>query len=172
LRRIAGVRVQVPVLRERREDIELLARELCGELHRDRRLPAAWIDRDALSVLESYTWPGNVPELKHVLEQALVEAQGSVIRREPLEHALRVQRGAASTPAAQAQACSVKDRIKRAWQDNLRGPVSAIRRQHLEDRQRRRTRPTYGAKNAPRDGRASRAQGASRRRRVTEKGEL
>jgi DNA-binding NtrC family response regulator len=120
LRRIAGVRVQVPVLRDRREDIELLARELCGELHRDRGLPAAWIDRDALSLLESYTWPGNVPELKHVLEQALVEAQGSVIRREPLEHALRVQRGSASTPEAQAVASSVKDRIQRTWQDNLR----------------------------------------------------
>ncbi len=120
LRRIAGVRLQVPALRERREDIELLARALCGELHRDRGLPAAWIDPDALSVLEAYAWPGNVPELKHVLEQALVEAQGTVIRREALEHALRVQRGAASTPAAQAVACSVKDRIQRTWQESLR----------------------------------------------------
>lgn len=120
LRRIAGVRLQVPGLRDRREDIELLARELCGELHRDRGLPAAWLDPDALSVLEAHAWPGNVPELKHVLEQALVEARGTVIRREALEHALRVQRGAASTPAAQAVVSSVKDRIKRAWQDNLR----------------------------------------------------
>ena len=120
LRRIAGVRLQVPALRDRREDIALLARELCGELHRDRGLPAAWLDPDALSVLEAYAWPGNVPELKHVLEQALVETQGAVIRREALEHALRVQRGAASTPAAQAVASSVKDRIQRAWQDNLR----------------------------------------------------
>jgi DNA-binding NtrC family response regulator len=120
LRRIAGVRLQVPALRDRREDIELLARELCGELHRDRGLPAAWIDPDALSVLERYAWPGNVPELKHVLEQVLVKAQGAVIRREALEHALRVQRGAASTPAAEAVACSVKDRIKRVWHDNLR----------------------------------------------------
>jgi two-component system response regulator GlrR len=120
LRRIAGVRLQVPALRDRRGDIELLARELCGELHRDRGLPAAWLHCDALSVLEAYTWQGNVLELKHVLEQVLVEAQGAVIRREALEHALRVQRGAASTPAAPAAAGSVKDRIKRAWQDSLR----------------------------------------------------
>lgn len=120
LRRIAGVRLQVPALRDRLEDIELLARELCGELHRDRGLPVAWIGPDALSVLEAYAWPGNVPELKHVLEQALVEAQGAIIHREGLEHALRVQRGAASTPAAQAVGSSVKDRINRAWQDNLR----------------------------------------------------
>jgi DNA-binding NtrC family response regulator len=120
LRRIAGVRVQVPALRNRGEDIQLLARELCGELHRDRGLPASWLDLDALSVLEAYTWPGNVPELKHVLEQVLVETQGAVIRREALEHALRVQQGAASTPAAQAVACTLKDRTKRAWQDSLR----------------------------------------------------
>jgi DNA-binding NtrC family response regulator len=120
LRRIAGVRLQVPALRDRREDIELLARELCRELHRDRGLPVAWVDPDALAALEAYAWPGNVPELKHVLEQALVEAQGTVIRREALEHALRVQRGAASTPTAQAVACSVKDRIQRTWQDSLR----------------------------------------------------
>jgi len=120
LRRITGVRLQVPALRDRRGDIGLLARELCGELHRDRGLPAAWVDPDALSVLEAHDWPGNVPELKHVLEQALVEAQGAVIWREALERALRVQRGAASTPAAEAVASSVKDRIKRAWQDSLR----------------------------------------------------
>jgi DNA-binding NtrC family response regulator len=120
LRRIAGVRLQVPALRDRREDIQVLARELCRELHRDRGLPAAWVDPDALSVLEAYAWPGNVPELKHVLEQALVEAQGTVIRRAALEHALRVQQGAASTPAAQAVACSVKDRIQRTWEDSLR----------------------------------------------------
>ncbi len=120
LRRITGVRLQVPALRDRREDIGLLTRELCGGLHRDRGLPAAWVDPDALSVLEAYAWPGNVPELKHVLEQVLVEAQGAVIRREPLEHALRVQQGAAWTPAAQAVASSAKDRIKRAWQDSLR----------------------------------------------------
>jgi DNA-binding NtrC family response regulator len=120
LRRIAGVRLEVPALRDRREDIPLLARELCGELHRDRGLPAAWIDPDALSVLEADAWQGNVPELKHVLQQALVEAQGAVIRRESLEHALRVQRGADWTPAAQAVACSLKDRIQRAWRDSLR----------------------------------------------------
>jgi DNA-binding NtrC family response regulator len=120
LRRIAGVRLHVPALRDRREDIALLAHELCGQLHRDRGLPAAWIDPDALSVLEAYTWPGNLRELKQVLEQVLVEAQGAVIRREALEHALRVQRGAASTPAAQTVGSSVKDQINRAWQDNLR----------------------------------------------------
>lgn len=65
-------------------------------------------------------------QLKHVLEQALVEAEGTVIQRERLEHALRVQLGAASTPAAQAAASSVKDRIKLAWHDTLR----ALNRQH------------------------------------------
>jgi transcriptional regulator of acetoin/glycerol metabolism len=43
--------------------------------------------------VEAYAWPGNVAELKHVLEQAFVEAQGTVIPRERLEHALRVQHG-------------------------------------------------------------------------------
>lgn len=126
LRRIAQVRMQVPALRERREDIRLLARELCNELHQNVGLPATWLDDDALTTLEAYAWPGNVAELKHVLEQAFVEAQGTVIPRERLEHALRVQQGAASTPAVHATASSVKDRIKLAWQDTLR----ALYRQH------------------------------------------
>lgn len=151
LRRIAQVRVQVPALRERREDIRLLAREFCKELHQDVGLPATWLEPDAMSTLEAHAWPGNVGELKHVLEQALVEAQGAVIQRDRLEHALRVQQGAASTPAAQAPASSVKDRIQRAWQDNLR----ALYRQHGGNITRTANaagRDRHGARCAPRDG--------------------
>jgi DNA-binding NtrC family response regulator len=94
-----------------------------------------------MSVLEEYAWPGNVRELKHVLEQALVEAQGMIIERESLEHALRVQQGAAATPSAQPVASSVKDRIRRAWLDELRelyhqygGNISKIARVAGRDR--------------------------------------
>jgi DNA-binding NtrC family response regulator len=120
LRRVTQVRLQVPPLRERREDIRLLARELCQELHQAVGLPATWLDDDALAALEAHDWPGNVRELKNVLEQALVEAQGAVIQRDRIEHAVRVQQGTASTPAALAVVSSAKDRNKRALHNNLR----------------------------------------------------
>jgi len=65
--RLTVLRLAVPPLRDRREDIPLLARELYGS---DLELPAAWV-----RVLEAHDWPGNVRELRNVLERARARAQ-------------------------------------------------------------------------------------------------
>jgi DNA-binding NtrC family response regulator len=64
--RLTVLRLAIPPLRDRREDIPLLAREILGE---GFEIPAAW-----LRVLESHDWPGNVRELRNVLERARARA--------------------------------------------------------------------------------------------------
>ncbi len=77
--RIAGSTIMIPPLRERREDIPLL-RQIFVEraVQRDGLRPARWAVR-ADDLLRSYDWPGNVRELRHVVEVALVRAQGGVV---------------------------------------------------------------------------------------------
>lgn len=62
----------VPPLRERREDISLLASEILREFGRQYGRPRMEITEDALAALQQYHWPGNVRELKNVLERVMI----------------------------------------------------------------------------------------------------
>ena len=83
--RLAQYSVALPPLRHRREDIPLLAghflRLLAGEMNRE---PPA-LDEAVLEVLMTYDFPGNVRELKNLVERALIKSRGAEIRREHLE---------------------------------------------------------------------------------------
>jgi DNA-binding NtrC family response regulator len=73
------VEIHLPPLRERRDDILLLAehfRRRCA--HRYDKVPAGF-DSDAVKTLLDHPWPGNVRELAHVIERAVVMAQGETI---------------------------------------------------------------------------------------------
>ena len=74
--RINTIAVQLPPLRERREDVALLARHfvLANAAYGAKRLSPA-----ALAALEGYTWPGNVRELLHVIERAVILSKGEEI---------------------------------------------------------------------------------------------
>jgi two-component system response regulator HydG len=81
--RLATFVVQLPPLRERREDIPLLVGPLLEDAVR-RSGRKATISPRALARLAGYDWPGNVRELAHVLERAVLLAEGSVIREQDL----------------------------------------------------------------------------------------
>jgi transcriptional regulator with PAS, ATPase and Fis domain len=82
--RLAVIRCQLPSLRERPEDIPVIALELARKI-RPACDPAAWLGERALRVLESYHWPGNVRELRNVLERlaALPEVDPSSLLAAP-----------------------------------------------------------------------------------------
>jgi DNA-binding NtrC family response regulator len=82
--RLARFTVQVPPLRQRKEDIPLLARHFVELLAREMGRPAPGLSPEALHVLESYDFPGNVRELKNVIERALLESAGALIQPEHL----------------------------------------------------------------------------------------
>ncbi len=62
----------VPPLRERREDVPLLAREFLKEFGREYGRPRIEISDEALSALKQYHWPGNVRELKNLIERVMI----------------------------------------------------------------------------------------------------
>jgi DNA-binding NtrC family response regulator len=82
--RISTVPLRVPALRERREDIVPLARMLLVRLAADLGRGDRDLEPDAERALEEYLWPGNIRELRNVLERALLLADRAVLRRSDL----------------------------------------------------------------------------------------
>ncbi|MGD8699314.1 MAG: sigma-54 dependent transcriptional regulator [Gemmatimonadales bacterium] len=82
--RLKVVEIWVPPLRERRDDIPLLADHLLARIARDLHKDVRLIADDALRTLTSYDWPGNVRELENTLTRAVVLARGPAITAEHL----------------------------------------------------------------------------------------
>jgi DNA-binding NtrC family response regulator len=77
--RLTIVPVRVPPLRERPEDILLLARHFAARVAREMGKEFTGFDSDALARLQAYTWPGNVRELAHTVERAIILSTGPTI---------------------------------------------------------------------------------------------
>jgi DNA-binding NtrC family response regulator len=77
--RLKVVSIHLPPLRERLEDIPLLAEALISRIARKIHKPAAQLTDATLAALKRYPWPGNVRELENLLTQALVHARGNVL---------------------------------------------------------------------------------------------
>ncbi len=77
--RIHVFEIRMPPLRERREDIRLLADHLLAEVCGGARRSVTGLSREALHALEQYDWPGNVRQLRNVIEHACVTATGDRI---------------------------------------------------------------------------------------------
>jgi DNA-binding NtrC family response regulator len=80
--RLAVVPIELPPLRERREDIEDLCRVLSSRIAREMKVTGKPLSQDALKKLESYNFPGNVRELGNLLERALILGQHSEMQPE------------------------------------------------------------------------------------------
>ncbi len=93
--RLNVVRISLPPLRDRREDIPLLVRH-CLRKHRQAGSRVEGIDPEALDLLTRQPWPGNVRELENVIEAALALAPGPRLRIADLP----MPRGAAATALA------------------------------------------------------------------------
>ncbi len=77
--------IRIPPLRERREDIPMLARHFVRKYGTRHRKAVSRIAAPALQALTTYAWPGNVRELEHVIERAVILAQGPILTIEELE---------------------------------------------------------------------------------------
>ncbi|MGE3165806.1 MAG: sigma-54 interaction domain-containing protein [Planctomycetota bacterium] len=69
--RILVIRIEVPPLRARREDIPMLIEHFLAEFAAEHGVPVPKVDRDALQHLVKYAWPGNIRELRNEMERAL-----------------------------------------------------------------------------------------------------
>ncbi len=82
--RLNVVRIAMPPLRERLEDIEELTQALLVELNRKHQRSVRGVDGGVLEVFRRYSWPGNVRELRNTLERMLVLSNGEVLRKSDL----------------------------------------------------------------------------------------
>ncbi|MFO0575617.1 MAG: sigma-54 dependent transcriptional regulator [Polyangia bacterium] len=96
--RISTHEIQLPPLRERREDIPLLASFFCAEFSREDSRPVLEISAEALALLEEYAWPGNVRELESVLRKCVTNCEQDVIKPDHLPSVVR-SRSSPSLPA-------------------------------------------------------------------------
>ncbi|KFI34228.1 ATPase AAA [Haematobacter missouriensis] len=75
--RLNVVPIVVPSLEERREDIPELSAYFLGQLHKTQGLPNRPLSEDAAALLQTMPWPGNVRQLRNVLERILILSEGS-----------------------------------------------------------------------------------------------
>jgi DNA-binding NtrC family response regulator len=83
--RLNAVEVRLPPLRERREDIPLLANHFLARHARRYNRPADRFEPEAVRVMMEYPWPGNVRELDHAVQRAVLMTQGDAVRPADLE---------------------------------------------------------------------------------------
>jgi len=79
--RLNVIPLSLPPLRERREDIPLLARHFLAKYATEFNRPVTGFTSEAIQTLMTYDWPGNVRELEHIVERAVVLAEQMVIRK-------------------------------------------------------------------------------------------
>src|ERR1051326_5841296 len=91
--RISTLELTVPALRNRREDIPILAESILERLARDLGQKRVSLGPDAERVLRRYDWPGNIRELRNVCERALLRSHGDV-----LDHAAIVMPSEVAAP--------------------------------------------------------------------------
>jgi transcriptional regulator with PAS, ATPase and Fis domain len=99
--RLSTITVEVPPLRARGADVDLLAQQFVRVLN-ERFGWNKQISGEASMLLRQYNWPGNVRELLHVVEAALVLCEGSCVQPEHLPVALRNSKQVAQTNSANA----------------------------------------------------------------------
>ena len=102
--------IQLPPLRERREDIPFLAEHFLKRYAEKNHRDVVRILPEALDVLMRYDWPGNIRELENTIERGVIIAHGESLTLEELPFSVR--RNASSTPLSDAVAIghSLKER--------------------------------------------------------------
>lgn len=103
--RLNVVHIHLPALRERKEDILLLAEYFLQRISQRKRLPHFKLSADAAKLLETHSWPGNVRELENTLERASVLTHSNIILPHEIPFTtseISLQSAGASTPSATA----------------------------------------------------------------------
>lgn len=111
--RLSTVNIVVPPLRERGNDIMLLARKFASDFAERYRMPAVTFSDEARSLMLRYRWPGNVRQLKNVVEQTALFDAGQDVTAEDVEQYLPAG-GSVYTPVLAASPSHTYDREREA----------------------------------------------------------
>jgi DNA-binding NtrC family response regulator len=89
--RLKVIDIELPPLRERREDIPLLVQHFIGKFSPETKKNISGVSEDALSLLVNYPWPGNVRELENVIQRAITLAQHEMILPDDLPSSMLLE---------------------------------------------------------------------------------
>jgi two-component system response regulator HydG len=129
--RINTVSIQLPPLRERREDIPLLAEAFLQEFALDRRREIEGFTEEVIERFELHSWPGNVRELRNVIERAVLFCRGSVITIDELPPSLRG--GSPDAPLIDSPpVVPIHQAVERAEADAILAALSATQGRRAE----------------------------------------
>jgi DNA-binding NtrC family response regulator len=155
--RLRVVEICLPPLRERTEDIPLLARAFLGEFARENDKAVSAITGDAMDLLQSHNWPGNVRELRTAMEHAVVMSRGEKVTPRDLPLSLRQARQPAvsavqTMPAPGVPPLSVveaeKNLIRRALRESQGSRTEAARKLGMSRRTLYRKLEVYNIQEA------------------------
>ncbi len=82
--RLATIEIYLPPLRERKEDIHLLFRKFASDFAQKYKMPTIKLQDDAVKILENYTFPGNIRQLRNLAEQISVVEENRVVNADKL----------------------------------------------------------------------------------------
>jgi len=109
--RLAGTTIELPPLRDRREDIPLLASRFLAQNGASRGAAAPVLSAEALQALSAYDWPGNVRELENEIERAAVLSAGGPIGAGDLSPRVTSATAAAPGPAPTAERSMIESAL-------------------------------------------------------------
>src|SRR5262245_39342062 len=106
--------LQLPPLRERKEDLPLLTQSFINEFNNRNQKSIAGVDHQAMRLLEQHSWPGNVRELRNVIERATILAAGPLIEPKHLPPVVEGETPASrEAPMALAAGITVEEAERR-----------------------------------------------------------
>lgn len=117
--RLNVVRIVMPPLRERPEDIPLLLAHFIKEFSVENKVPPLTLEAGAVGTLQAYAWPGNIRELRNFCENAVVLHRGGTMSEYELEPKYRGITAPAAAGAPLANPLSVEENEKRLLRESL-----------------------------------------------------
>jgi len=126
--RLHVISINVPPLRERKEDIPLLVQHFLDICNQRGNKKIAGVSKEAMDILAGYNWPGNIRELENIIERAVILAQGDAITKEELPDYLQAK----ETELASVAVSNNKEGNGKLLKEALRNPEREIIRSALE----------------------------------------
>lgn len=128
--RLSTIRIEVPDLHDRGDDIHLLARKFASDFSRKYMTEPITFSEEAVRSMELYRWPGNVRQLKNIVDQLALFEAGREVSRDQLLELLPLDRSGLATPTVQPHPADYEAERKMLWQLvlSLRTEVDQLRR--------------------------------------------